>query len=58
MKAVQTSRLDKIHNISNHRLSSKVVCLHILFLFHDAQVAVDLVDIARDLNEKSITAGE
>ena len=46
-----------IVHTTHHRLSSEVVCLHILFLFHDAQVAVDLVDITRDLNETSITAG-
>ena len=44
--------------VTHHRLSSEVVRLHILFLFHDAQVAVDLVDITRDLNEKSLTLGE
>ena len=45
-----------IVQMTHHRLSSEVVRLHILFLFHDAQVAVDLVDITRDLNKTSITA--
>ena len=45
-----------IVHTAHHRLSSEVVRLHILFLFHDAQVAVDLVDITRDLNKTSITA--
>ena len=58
MRAVQIGEIMNIVQATHHRLSCEVIRLHILFLFHDAQVAVDLVDIARDLNEKLRTAGE
>ena len=58
MRAVNIGNIMNIVQATHHRLSREVVRLHILFLFHDAQVTVDLVDITRDLNEKSTTAGE
>ena len=58
MRAVKIEKIMNNVQVTHHRLSSEVVRLHILLLFHDAQVTVDLVDITRDLNKKSITAGE